>query len=273
MCDTQDFICPITLNEFAFLHDWFEKLNQLETIAIKEDWKFKNSQPEKRNQQNPILENYIFHTFARLANERNDTDFLKENDLKVVITENKACFNTGLFTKNYQPIFGYFEKNNNPIKQPWILKGFFDEYSSYLADLHPLPIRAAYFNNISDLIYDTKLDMRINISHILDNPENRRRIPEHLRESYYIKTLFIGAIEMAKRKIEANYKVAVPQYYQGKIQLLIPVCLENEEKVDLALALTKRSEGYYTGSTCLTVDMAYNNARLIAMPNSDWLKP
>lgn len=28
---------------------------------------------------------------------------------------------------------------------------------------------------------------------------------------------------------------------------------------------------YYQGHTCLTLDMAYNNARLIARPNSDWL--
>ena len=31
--------------------------------------------------------------------------------------------------------------------------------------------------------------------------------------------------------------------------------------------------GFYTGHTCLTLDMAYNNARLIACPNSEWLTP
>jgi hypothetical protein len=84
--------------------------------------------------------------------------------------------------------------------------------------------------------------------------------------------LFDGAVQLAKKKIESNYKVAVPQYYQGKIQFLLPICLLDMEKVDLALAVTKQN-GYYTGNTCLTMDMAYNNARLIAKPGDEWLNP
>lgn len=73
-----------------------------------------------------------------------------------------------------------------------------------------------------------------------------------------------------KRKVECNYKIAVPQYYEGKVQLLLPLCLIDPEKVDLVLVVTRRNN-YYIGKTCLTLDMAYNNARLIAKPETSWL--
>ena len=74
--------------------------------------------------------------------------------------------------------------------------------------------------------------------------------------------------------IDANYKTAVPQYYRGRIQLLIPICLVSESTPDLALVVSKNDAGtQYLGHTCLTLDMAYNNARLIARPDSAWLKP
>ena len=73
-----------------------------------------------------------------------------------------------------------------------------------------------------------------------------------------------------KKKVSANYKLAIPQYYEGKIQLLLPLCLEDDETPSLALTVTKVGN-FYQGHTCLTLDMAYNNARLIAKPESNWL--
>lgn len=85
--------------------------------------------------------------------------------------------------------------------------------------------------------------------------------------------LFNGAIETAKRMLEANYKTAIPQFYRGKIQLLVPICLQAPNKPDLALTCVKTEDkSKYLGRTCLTLEMAYNNARLIAKPESNWLK-
>lgn len=84
---------------------------------------------------------------------------------------------------------------------------------------------------------------------------------------------FNGAVEHAKHMIDANYKTAVPQYYNGGIQLLIPIYLLNRASApDLALVVSKEC-GVYYGHTCLTLEMAYNNARLIARPDSSWLTP
>lgn len=77
-----------------------------------------------------------------------------------------------------------------------------------------------------------------------------------------------------KKKVSANYKIAVPQYFNGKIQLLLPLCLKDGKTPDLALVVTKNDKGnFYQGHTCLTMDMAYNNARLIARSESNWLVP
>jgi hypothetical protein len=84
--------------------------------------------------------------------------------------------------------------------------------------------------------------------------------------------IFTGVVDTSIKKVVANYKLAVPQYHEKKIQLLIPLFFENDNKPDLALVLTKK-DGYYQGHTCLTLDMAYNNARLIAKPESNWLCP
>ncbi|MDY2966747.1 MAG: DUF3825 domain-containing protein [Vescimonas coprocola] len=55
---------------------------------------------------------------------------------------------------------------------------------------------------------------------------------------------------------------------------MIPICLVSESVLDLALVVSKNAAGnQYLGHTCLTLDMAYNNARLIARPDSAWLKP
>lgn len=48
--------------------------------------------------------------------------------------------------------------------------------------------------------------------------------------------LFDGALRQTRHMLEADYCTAVPQYYNHGIQLLIPVCLQNPGKADLALA-------------------------------------
>jgi hypothetical protein len=56
------------------------------------------------------------------------------------------------------------------------------------------------------------------------------------------------------------------------MQLLLPLCLTDFSKADLALVVEKFSD-VYRASACLTLDMAYNNARQITRPDTEWLKP
>jgi hypothetical protein len=90
--------------------------------------------------------------------------------------------------------------------------------------------------------------------------------------TFGIQNLVKGAIDTATQRVKRNYKTAVPQYYQGSVQLLLPLSLTDPKKADLALVVERFSD-FYRAATCLTLDMAYNNARQLARPDRDWLKP
>ena len=77
-------------------------------------------------------------------------------------------------------------------------------------------------------------------------------------------------MELARRKAMTDWSLAVPQIFQGRVQYLLPIHLTNMERPDLAMALSIM-EGYYIGHTCLTLEMAYQNARLLARPTAGWL--
>jgi len=110
--------------------------------------------------------------------------------------------------------------------------------------------------------------------HIFEETENCQRLPETIRGSVMKVQLFDGALRQTKRMLEADYRTAIPQYYNHGIQFLIPVCLQNPDRADLALACVKTEDGSkYLGRTCLTLKMAYHNARLLAKIHSSWLYP
>ncbi|NLG24428.1 MAG: DUF3825 domain-containing protein [Clostridiales bacterium] len=137
--------------------------------------------------------------------------------------------------------------------------------------------RPNYFDDPSKLIFRVNLSIIPQWDHILYEEENFHRIPEQLRQNGrdFCQSLISAAIESVKKRIEANYKTIVPQWHRGRIQLLAPLYLTNPNaRPDLALVLSlSADETQYYGHTCLTMEMAYNNARLIARPESYWLQP
>lgn len=85
--------------------------------------------------------------------------------------------------------------------------------------------------------FDYRLPIRSNIDHILGDEENLTRIPASL---------------------------------MGEDNSLLPLCLTGD-KPELALTI-QREDGFYAARACLTLDMAYNNARLICRPETSWIK-
>ena len=112
----------------------------------------------------------------------------------------------------------------------------------------------------------------MNVEHIIN--DNLDRFPVALKKMnpFGLQNLVKGAIESATQRVKRNYKTAIPQYYQGSVQLLLPLTLVDPTKADLALVAEKFSD-FYRAATCLTLDMAYNNARQLARPDRDWLQP
>ena len=146
-----------------------------------------------------------------------------EEENKIQLTDNYALLNTGLFTSFYEAIYAYFTPNANPNRQKWFLDGFYTSYQLAMMGITAFPERANYFADPSAMVFDTNCDIIPQYQHIFNDPENFLRIPEVIRESPNKSMLFDGAIKRAKLMIDANCKTAVPQYYKGRIQLLIPI--------------------------------------------------
>lgn len=258
-----------SITDFAYFRDFYVALTELQNLASPENWKYSNM-TGRRNQNHPILENYVHHTFKRLRDE-----YLAANEnekQKIIYMDDEiACFNIGLYTRNYNVIYAVFRP---PLKaddrKPYTFWSFEQQASHRLDRISELPRRANYFSDISELIYDHTLGLRANVEHILQ--ENLERFPTELQSNPMLTTLFTGAVELAKKKVAANYRIAVPTYYNGSICLMLPLCLTNPDRTDLALAI-QRNDSFYTAKTVLTLDMAYNDARLIAKPDNDWLIP
>lgn len=255
---------PENLFDFAYCRRPDDYLGELAALAAPEDWGANGS----------VLNNYLHHLFAKLAGDYNAAASGAERERLMLVRDDAACFNTGLYTERYEDIYCLFEPNRNAGAQPWFLAGFCKASSPRLPEADVLPEPPRFFDDPVELIYDFRLKIRLNKDHILGDERNLERIPEALRapgQRMLLHRAFEGAVAEAERRAASNYMLAVPQYFNGRIQLLLPLCLTGDQP-ELALAI-QRENGYYSARTCLTLDMAYNNARLIARPETTWIKP
>jgi len=88
-----------------------------------------------------------------------------------------------------------------------------------------------------------------------------------------IKNRFADSLSLALKRVQWNFKTAIPMYYpsNNKMSLLLPLSLIDDEIINLALVAEKTQSGSYLGHTILPLAWAYSNARLITRPDSDWL--
>lgn len=255
------------LFSFAFFPRFDDSIHFLATsLAAHEPWDFSDSKVTKH----AILKNFLEFTYRKLVQEHKIA-YSADNEF--------ACFNTGLVTPNLEDIFAFFEKYRNPRDintPPFFFRAFLKESDNCIlrnfADT--IPSTADFFQNPELLIFNPRCKLIPDVDHIIQ--DNKARFPSHLQQAddRDLRRHLIGAIDEVKRKVRTNYKTAVPQYYNGRIQLLLPLCLTTgSPNPDLALVTHKLNHDTYTARTCLTLKMAYNNARLIVKPESNWLKP
>lgn len=269
------------LEKFSLLPYWESKIAYLATISP-EPWDYLNSDPE--NRVLPVLSNYLFYTFGRLRKEEK-----LYNEKRIAISETEtsyrgakskipcACFNTGLATTYQEEIFAYFLANNTKKTKndpDWVLKKFCKASDAEMSAFDK-PEWANYFRDMEDLseiLYDTTLHHELKYDHILK--DRQERFPKELNPlpDSVIKDLLDQGLEKARKRVRRNYKAAVPQYYNGHIQLLLPLSLLSQDKADLALAVEKDGKRYIS-RTVLKLEWAYGNARLLAKPDREWLDP
>jgi hypothetical protein len=252
---------------------WEGPFHRLAEMAKKEVWNFHREEFRKQGMRLPILHNYLNYTFLRLQEQE-----------KIVYSEDQseACFNTGLLTGDEKEIFALFRRNAENLeasdRTDWTSIGFFDTYSNEISPYRArLPQMATYIEDVTELVLDTSYEIDVNIGHILDDPNNQSRLPAGIRNNRNLALAAIeGATKFLKQKVVRNYKVAIPQWYPPakRIQLLLPLCIMQPDKADLALVAEKDEQAQvYRIRTALRMDMAYSNARLITRPDREWLDP
>lgn len=236
-------------------------------MAKDEEWNFRKEKYRRHGQNFPILTNYLNYTFLRVQ------------DLGLIAyspDKQRACFNTGLQTQNEKDIFAAFARNEDAEARnitDWRFHDFLDSYSDQLSYFRPLPEIATYITDPSDLVFDTSFHIEVNYEHIFD--ENHDRLPEALKGNRVLAIAAIqGSVQLLKEKVRRNYKTAIPHWYNGRMQLLLPLNLTSPDEADLALVADKdASRQLYKIKTALSMDMAYIDARLITRPDRDWLNP
>ena len=272
--------------------------------VLKEDWSYKDNDTEDY----PILKSYLLRTFERLQSEdeKHSSDEHWSSKIRYSKDGNYVVFNTGLVDSLFEPVYAFFKKNIRREDQ-WLFVAFIksnDKEHQTLTRIFgtELPAPAHYYDNTSELVYNIKEGIgtynwdhiiercdRLPVEFLRDNgPSNFdyndvgsndffKRLSEAIlndsRSYNRIKNRILDAVDYAVKRVRWNYKTAIPVYFPSseEISLLLPLSLVNEEKIDVALVLEATQSGAYIAHTILTLKMAYNNARLITRPDSDWL--
>lgn len=259
------------LFSFAFIPAWLDQLDSLAQTCLPEPWSFRNPSVQTQNADTPILERYIKAVFRKQAIEYMNAANPYEADRVFHVRNETACFNTGLLNKQYKGVYMCFERNKRKDSLiDWYFRGWADESSPLLRYIEPLPFRPSFASLEYGLNFCPEWEIRVNVDHILGDTENISRLPELIRDAWNLPLLLETAVELGRRKAIVVPSVVVPQVYQGRLQYLLPIHLTNRIRPDLAMALSAM-DGYYLGHTCLTLDMAYLNARLYARPTAPWL--
>lgn len=90
------------------------------------------------------------------------------------------------------------------------------------------------------------------------------------------------ATDLAMKRATWNFRTPVPQYYPtfDKVCHLLPIALVDRDNVDAALVISSILSAEepdvieaYQVETIFSLPLAYNNARLICRPESEWLTP
>ncbi|QEC76515.1 DUF3825 domain-containing protein [Mucilaginibacter ginsenosidivorax] len=262
------------IEEFAIFQDLRQSLNDLKSLAELENWDYL----KKPTKGMPVLYSYINHTCIRLIRQDKIVKGRSSKDNKEY-----SYFNTGLVTPQQDEIFAYFIKNPkySPITgwgleiPEWSFIEFNTEQSVYRRYFIEVPDIATYFSEaeVADLIFDTRVPIIPDKEHLL---KRKARIESerirNLDDEAFIEEIK-DAIELAKRRIRRNYKTAIPHFYDNRIQFLLPLCFRSNKAEAVAALVVNKNENIHEAHTILSLDQAYNNARLLAKPDREWLNP
>ena len=282
----------------------------LASVALKERWHFGDNDDDHAGEY-PILRNYLTYTFYRL-HSTSDGIAISRQDGASWATFNTGLVDElydpifALFRQNLyleQPAWRFHD---------FCIPGKGPSGKKLTSMFDPLPDTARYFDTNFEMVLNTDREIHVDYEHvILDGiardrfpfeflsvnrprdfewedytakPEMQRKnflerlaqaVENDLRCTRTIKNQLEDAKELAEKRTRWNFKTAIPQYHPrlNVMSFLLPLALVDDEKVDIALVVTKNPSGSYQGRTVLPLHWAYQNARIVCRPDSDWLVP
>ena len=292
------------LTDWAYLGNIDSMIESLANYALDEKWGFDQDEDSK---DYSILRSYLMYTFYRLQSENKVLEDIDKGiaafNTGLVDPTYEAIY--ACFSPSSSGCPWCFEAFCKAGSKQWGKK--------LVASFDPLPQRASYFEKKEDLLFDGNRTLQRDVDHILldnidrlpeaflaeelrgssdalealsravsaDDDASKKAAYDELREAVEdnakVKRRLINrlddAIELAQKRVEWNFKTAVPAFYPTKntMSLLLPLDLTENDRPDVALVVELMESGAYIGQTILTMKMAYNNARLISRPDSDWL--
>ena len=281
--------------------NWGEALPALAGMAVPEPWEFGDGRPYE------ILRNYLSYTFHRLRVEGKilesedaglaafDTGLLHRANLEPIY----ACFWPA--AEDQPRRFAGFCRVGVGTLGKRLATAFdpLPERASYLTcvedlvyDTGKLPVvdyEHVLLDNMSRLpleflegelggsIDAQALILRMGFCEDRERKELYRELSDLVKDSPLLYRRLTGALEaavgLALRRVQRCYGTAVPFYYVagGYVSTLIPLDLTGDGKPDVALAVQRAESGAYLARTVLTLQMAYNGARLISGLEGCWL--
>lgn len=287
--------------EYAKVADWESRLQGLADLAEQERWTYRavpSSSPL------PVLDAYVRYTFMRVHQQQRIAEVaeLACFNTGLLTPGQEEIFGVFRRSDRYDPMNPESKGNWKWFLMRWARAG-----ERVLTDFTDLPKLASYWRDPSELIFNPELQVQPNLDHIIRDHLNRfpvelggllgkdgipgdvATLPDIEAEAsvpagstdaeadeagttvpFATRNALEGAITHSVRLAQRSYRVAVPQYYRGRLQLLLPLYLREPGNPDLALTLEKHGE-WYRAATVLYPDWAYRHARLLSRPNSEWL--
>ena len=278
---------------FSDMNELNELLGRLAEEALYENWRFTNFQTKITH---PILKNYLENTYFQL---------FRQGKIYINEEEEKMLLNIGLIDASFNELYLVCDvvpdSARDPLfrqeyRNPEIYKSSNRVFCNYSRNA-PLEM-ATFYDDPGDLLFNWEVAQKpggINIAdeHIFQDNMNRINLGlrdqalrfnfDNLQDIARCRQMFEGALKASLELSKRNYKLVAPQFWPatGKIQFLMPIYLEgvqaiqegeSKEVLPPTVALSMEMvHGQYIGTTILTLDMAYQNARLIARPDGFWL--
>lgn len=292
------------LTNWAYLGHYTTMIANLKKITLDEDWV---EVPDDEGQLSyPGLSSYLHYTFYKLQVDGK----IKISKSKEYAAFNTGLVDRK-YDSIYALFIVNDAKGKQPWRLLGFCVNGEDRNGKNLVNYfgNDLPEPPSYFNNSKDMYYDISQGVPVcDFTHIII--ENVERLPleflernaptkfivrnpdeltgEERKEYFEVLKAAINndsksqrsfkkdlesSLELAIKRVRWNYKSAIPMYYPrtNNMCFLLPLCLVNDDAVDLALVVSKGVSGKYQGETIYLLSWAYSCARLVCRPDSDWL--